>query len=64
MTYRNTAVDNAMRPLVEGHIDDMDPKNPLADLKDALKSVLFHFGPEGANKVCDDVIEARKRRPE
>lgn len=32
------------------------------DLVATLKSVLFHFGPGGANKVTRDVLLARKSR--
>lgn len=55
-------VDMMMQPIVLQEIDRIDGTDPLADLKDALKSVLYHFGPSGADKVVVDVLEARKRR--
>lgn len=33
-----------------------------ADLKETLKAVLFHFGPEGANKVASHAVMERKAR--
>ena len=35
-----------------------------ADLKDTLKAVLYFFGPSGASKVTQSVIEARSVRNE
>ena len=33
-----------------------------ADLADTLKAILLHFGPDGAKKVTDMVIEQRTKR--
>lgn len=41
----------------------MDTKADLrVDLCEMLKSVLHHWGPDGAHKVCNDVMEAREHR--
>lgn len=33
-----------------------------ADIANTLKAILFHFGPDGAKKVTDMVIEQRAKR--
>lgn len=44
------------------------PSRTLADaeeeIRTILKSVLYHFGPEGAYKVTSDVLAARARAEE
>lgn len=34
----------------------------LADQRETLKAVLYHFGPEGAQKVTAHTLEQRKAR--
>lgn len=36
---------------------------PATDLRNCLKSVLYHFGPEGAHKVSSDVLALRTASP-
>ena len=33
-----------------------------ADLADTLRAVLHHFGPDGAHKVTETVLEIRSKR--